>query len=351
MEFLDTMTPMEEPAIKDSVLYEFLCKALKGNQFKVYQLAGDASARRYYRVIDGNKSWVIMEWKPFKDDGSYPLLSVHKLFSYHNIQVPKIIKKSASNGLILLEDLGDLTLERKFWDHLSQELSYPFYQLAIDELIKIHFHTQRDKIRKSTAFTTEFDCEKFMWEMRYGLRHLSSLCKFKVSKKTSTELEVLFEDICGKLAKEPKYISHRDYHSRNLMITMGEIRVIDFQDARLGPIQYDLVSLINDSYVELDKDLGKDLVGYYLERRASLGLKKISWDEFNTIFEIQSIQRCFKACGSFASFYNNRQDTRYLKYLHLTLGKVRESLKLFKEYSLFETFLEDNGLFEAKFDF
>jgi len=350
MEFFLPMTPMDDPAIKDTVLYSFLTKNIGDDSFKVYQLAGDASARRYYRIISGSNTWVLMEWEPFKDDGSYPFLSVQNLFKKQSIHVPEVIKVAPDDGIILLEDLGDLTLERKFWDHLSQELSYPFYQLAIDELIKIHYGTTKEKNKKCTAFNVSFDTAKFMWELNYGLKHLLGLCDIKISSSVEKGINDIFTDICTTLDNEPKFICHRDYHSRNLMIHLGKVCVIDFQDARLGPIQYDLVSLIKDSYVELDKELGKDLIDYYLERRSALGLGKISWDDFSDKYELQSVQRCFKACGSFASFYNNRQDKRYLKYLSRTLDKVRQSLDHFPRYKLFADFLNDNGMFERAFE-
>lgn len=131
------------------------------------------------------------------------------------------------------------------------------------------------------------------------------------------------------------------------------MRVIDFQDARMGAIQYDLVSLLRDSYVDLEAGVENQLIDYYLAGRAQYfknnKLGKLSRSEFDHVYEIQTIQRCFKACGSFSSFYNLRQDTRYLKYIHNTLTRVRASLEKFNEYKLFFDVLNDNGLFEHKF--
>ncbi len=331
----------------------FVAKGLGPRDYKIFALAGDASSRRYFRVVAENDSWVLMDWDPFVDDGKYPFLNVLDHFAKHQIQVPSVIAKSPADGLVLLEDLGDLTLERKFWENQNQELVLPYYKLAIDELLKIHYEASAD-ISECVAFKIAFDTDKLLWEMNYGRDHLLlKLCDLKFSSKLSQDIDKLFLKICETLNSETKFIAHRDYHSRNVMIKHGKMRVIDFQDARMGAIQYDLVSLLRDSYVDIDSSIESQLIDYYLQGRNLAGKKtnlaKLSRAEFDHVYEIQSIQRCFKACGSFSSFYNLRQDTRYLKYLHNTLSRVRSSLEKFNEYKLFYDVLNDNGLFEHKF--
>ena len=334
----------------------FLQKALPTKNYEVFQLAGDASARRYYRVASDTEAWVLMVWEPFKDDGNYPFLSVRDHFAKHGVAVPSVIAKSPDQGLVLLEDLGDLTLERQFWGNQSQQQSIPFYRQAIDELIKMHYPSTFDR-NNCTAFKMEFDVEKLSWEMNYGREHLlMKLCGIKLSDADKRELDRIFLKICTTLHEEPKFIAHRDYHSRNVMLKLGKARIIDFQDARLGPVQYDLVSLLRDSYVHMDEAIARELIGYYLDRRKEVKMpsgEKLddpSIEKFMRIYEVQTIQRCFKACGSFASFYNLRNDTRYLKYLVPTLQTIKKSLSSFDEYRPFMSLLNDHGVFENKFD-
>src|SRR5689334_18490713 len=118
----------------------FLSRTLNDRAFEVFPLAGDASTRRYFRIVSGEESMVLMVWEPFNDDGNYPFLSVRDHFEKHGVTVPRVIAKSPSEGLVLLEDLGDLTLERKFWENQNQDIVLPFYEQSIDELIKIHYH-------------------------------------------------------------------------------------------------------------------------------------------------------------------------------------------------------------------
>ncbi|MCB0390283.1 MAG: phosphotransferase [Bdellovibrionales bacterium] len=339
------MAPIEY----DTSVNDFLQHTLNTKGFELIPLAGDASARRYARVIYGSETFVLMIWEPFKEDGNYPFTSVQRHFNKHHVHVPDIIDSSPDRGLILLEDLGDLTLERKFWEAQNQENVLPFYEQAIDELIKIHYASTDDK-SYCTAFNIEFDKEKFLWEMNYGREHL--LQKFCGINMNSTELHMLsqcFSGVCEKLASQPKRISHRDYHSRNLMIKLGNMRVIDFQDARMGPIQYDLVSLLHDSYVQLNADSINKLLQYYRDQASEESQQKFSLDEFNYIFTLQMVQRCFKACGSFASFYNMRSDTRYLKYIKGTLHKVYQSLDQLNEFDEFKSFLIDHGLLDREY--
>ena len=290
-----------------------------------------------------------MVWETFDNTETFPFLSVQKHFAKHSVRVPSVIAKSPQLGTLLLEDLGDLTLERKFWEH--QESVIPFYKQAIDEVIKIHFHCTNDKPTSCTAFHTVFDTSSLLWEMNYGKKHLlQDLAGLNMNPKDLSDLESVFTDICTRLHKSPKYICHRDYHSRNLMIHRNKIKVIDFQDARLGPVQYDLVSLLHDSYVDLNNESIDTLLNYYNDQAHSLYRKTPSSDEFHNIFKLQIIQRCFKACGSFACFHNIRRDGRYLKYIHGTINKVKEILTEFPEYSHFANVLTRQNLLEQRFE-
>ncbi|HPI41644.1 MAG TPA: phosphotransferase [Pseudobdellovibrionaceae bacterium] len=332
---------------------EFLKGCFGVKEFKVFPLAGDASSRKYFRIVVDNDSFVLMEWEPFhiKD---YPFLSVQDHFKNAGVHVPEVVHLSEVLGLVLLEDLGDLTLERKFWESQNQQGSLDFYKMAMDELILIH-HKASDIKSDCTAFKVKFDTDKFMWEMNYGFDNLFlKLLNIQNSDSVTQEIKNIFLEICTRLDQEPKYISHRDYHSRNLMIKQGQMRVIDFQDARMGPVQYDLVSLLKDSYVDLNDEMSSVLMKYYLEKsKNDFGYSPVSnstsLSHFEEIFELQSIQRCFKACGSFSSFYNQREDRRYLKYIAPTLRKVLKSLNQFPEYKSFSNLILDSAALEKAY--
>lgn len=327
----------------------FLAQYFKNKEFRIFALAGDASSRKYYRVAAGSESSVLMSWEPF-EQSKYPFLSVLKHFKKHHVHVPEVLHFSEKEGLVLLEDLGDLTLERKFWESQNQLSALPFYKMSIDELIQIHFKSTQDK-QPCTAFDLEFDTEKLLWEMNYGVDNLiKGVCQFKISEAAEKELAKCLKSICDRISAEPKYIVHRDYHSRNLMIKFDQIRVIDFQDARLGAVQYDLVSLLRDSYVNLNDEMVQLLLQDYLEKANPYLPKNFSREHFDEIFEYQTVQRCFKACGSFASFYNQRKDTRYLKYISQTLKRVLKSATMFSDCQPMIQVLLDSGAMERKYE-
>ena len=328
---------------------DFIKNTTQLEDFKILPLAGDASSRSYYRVVDGNQSYILMSWEPFKPE-DYPFIQVTELFKNHGVNVPEIISVRGDDGLMLLEDLGDLTLERKFWEFQDDSLATPYYENALNELIKIQFNTQKESLKTSCAFTTKFDAAKFMWEFNYTLKYLiQGILKFEMPAELKQAVTDDFNNIASTLASHSTHVAHRDYHSRNLMIKLGEIKVIDYQDARLGPLQYDLVSLIHDSYVNLSPKNKLHLINFYKNKIKGLYANFHS-DEFDQIFKIQTIQRCFKACGSFASFYCTRNDTRYLKYIEKTIQIVSEELTELNEYNSMLKLLSESNALNFKYE-
>ena len=336
-------------SVVEPFIESFLKKSLAFRDIKILPLAGDASNRKYYRIVHDTDSWVLMVWEPFNPEG-YPFLSVLNHFSRNGVHVPKAVAMSPHEGLVLLEDLGDLTLERKYSENQNQENVIFFYKMALDEIIKIHGQATQNK-SNCTAFKVQFDTEKFLWELNYGKDNLIlGVLKANLSPKVHSELQKNFLDICENLHKEPKVICHRDYHSRNLMIKLDKMFVIDFQDARMGPIQYDLVSLFKDSYVDMSDETVNTLMKYYLEKSKEFLPANFSKQHFDEIYELQSLQRCFKACGSFASFYYQRGDHRYLNYLSPALRRVFKCLNQFPKYKVFADILIDSGALEKNFE-
>lgn len=317
---------------------DFLVPLIKSEDYSVTPLAGDASTRRYYRVVSNKKSWVLMEWEPFDQIADFPFLSVQKYFNEKGVRVPVIHHYDKTTGLFLLEDLGDLTLERRFWEFQNQEFVLPFYKKSLDQLITIHSQSFSDKEeRVCTAYHNEFSVEKLLWELNYAKKYLlKGLLKIELTSDKEAALEKEFLDICESLYQSPQVICHRDFHSRNIMLTFDEVAIIDFQDARLGPPAYDLVSLFYDSYVELSPKSVNELMKYYIDNFPFYKNLNVSDDEWDRYFLLQTIQRCFKACGSFGSFKMTRDDNRYLDYIAPTLVRVLEHIPKWKKGSLLE---------------
>ncbi len=337
-----------------SQLRSFAERSLPTKKFEILPLAGDASPRKYFRVVDGELTWVLMEWEAFDPETS-PFISIQKHFAKNFVHVPEILDLDAQHGLMLLEDLGDLTLERKFWERQEPETSIPFYELALDELFKIHGAASENsaagqKKTSCVAFDVAFDTKKLLWEMNYALQNLVlGVLGFSFkSEKAKKDIEDCFLSICDYLSNQPRRICHRDYHSRNLMLKKGKIFVIDFQDARMGPLAYDLVSLFHDSYVAIPESMERTLLNTYLAQ-AKIFMPAGSLQDFDRSYQVQKIQRVFKACGSFSSFYQERGDRRYLKYLTPSLQKLFSALDQLPEMSVLKNLLVDSGAFEKNY--
>ena len=351
---------------------DFLTSFIGSSHYEIQLLKGDASSRQYYRIRSDEKSWVLMVWETFTDSKRFPFLSVHQYFQDSGVRVPELYCFSSEKGLFLIEDLGDLSLEKYFWNCFhpgnpkldrfgknSDSLNFPskrrkslkgtskenlfkMYTKAVDQLVRIHSLCFEEKNQKfCTAYEQEFSVEKLLWELNFSKNHLlKGLLEVSISEAAEKMLEKEFEDLCTKLYSSPQVICHRDFHSRNVMVQSGEVVIIDFQDARMGPVAYDLVSLFHDSYVCLDSSFIRCLMDYYRDHFPyfkRLGLGEECWQR---LFEQQILQRCFKACGSFAGFKRLGNNSSYLSYIGPTLRLVLEKLKNQGDYPVWESLLE-----------
>ena len=307
----------------------------ESSHFNIESLRGDASTRRYYRVTCEGRSWILQEWEDPDDSSFKPFLSIQKHWIENSIGVVKVVSTDESRGLILMEDLGDQTLEKCFWGSGKTELFLDFYKKALDELILIQSLIFKNPQKKScTAYQVEFSVKKFLDELNFTKKHFFEIfLKVTPDKKTDYRLDQIFINLCESLYKSPQVVCHKDYHSRNMMIRDDQMAIIDFQDALLAPPVYDLVSLFKDSYIHLDTGHIEILMNYYLENFPHFSDLNMDKEEFYNYFDLQVIQRCFKVCGTFSGFKNIKNDQRYLKYIPETANHVVEFLKKKPDYA------------------
>lgn len=309
---------------EDPSTHAFLKKHISTNEIQFQNLAGDASARRYVRIYNSTGSYILMVFPVAEQKMGSNFLEIQAELIKHDCLVPEVLGFDMTMGYILLEDLGDLTLERRFFENQDFNKTLPYYYKSIDEILKIH-HIAIDKQSKAPFFHIEFDTDKLVWELNYMKKNLlQDFFNLEMSEEFLISLENNFKSICNHLSHLPQVVCHRDYHSRNIMLHKDQTYVIDFQDARLGPCQYDLVSLLRDSYVDLTLEQESLLLKYYFDKMP----KSITqgWDKFIEDYKLQILQRTLKACGSFSSFYNQKKDTRYIKHIQPTLMKTKKIL-------------------------
>jgi hypothetical protein len=175
-----------------------------------------------------------------------------------------------------------------------------------------------------------------MWEFNFMLDYyVDDFCDSPLESLARKELSEVFSSLCESLAAEKLYFTHRDYHSRNLMFNQERLVLIDFQDARMGPCQYDLVSLLKDSYVKIEDTLVEELIDYYILLKEKAEGQKVDREKFGDIFDKMSIQRNLKAVGTFAYQSVKKKNNRYEGFIAPSLGYVRKALRCrFKNSSL-----------------
>jgi aminoglycoside/choline kinase family phosphotransferase len=269
---------------------------------EVIPLTPDASTRKYYRIRWKKRSAVAAVYPEPFDPEFHPYLDVTRLFLECEIPVPEIYAVDGSAGIIVQEDLGDRQLFHVYADEPEEQCD-EYKEEAIALIAKIQKGTERAYQTQSIASRLAFDEAKLSWELDFFFEHyFGSLRRERLRHAEVAELKVELNDIAAELAAAPRVLCHRDYHASNLMIdSKKRIRVVDHQDARMGPASYDLVSFLLDRQPCLPSlaELRAHRL-FFLEKRRMLGLDAIDPDEFALEFRLMTIQRGLKATGTFS---------------------------------------------------
>jgi aminoglycoside/choline kinase family phosphotransferase len=238
------------------------------------------------------------------------------------LPIPAIHGHAGDLGIIVLEDLGDVTLQA----HLGAASAADHARLYREAVAHIATLQRRGEELVSSEYLpygVAFDVEKLTWEMEFFLKHF--VAGYRGIGIAPAALDAIRQElgvIVAELAAEPRVLCHRDYHSRNLMLHQGCLYLIDFQDARMGPDTYDLVSLLRDSYVDLANGAVDDLVAYFLALKGCAGGERV----FRDRFEVMALQRNLKALGTFGYQTAMRSNPVYIQYIPRTLRYVRDEL-------------------------
>lgn len=268
----------------------------------IIPLTPDASTREYFRVPwQGRTAIAAVYPEPF-DPEIHPYLDVTRLFRAANLPVPEVYEVDGLNGIILQEDLGDNQLHRVF-EAATEDEKETILERAITLIAEIQAATQKAYELDSIACRLAFDEVKLSWELDFFFKHyFGSLRGEALKHGEEAELRAELNDIAAELAQRPRVLCHRDYHAMNLLVDrQGRLRVVDHQDARMGPASYDLVSLLLDrqpvppSLAEI-----RERRLFFLEERSRLGLAEIDPDEFAREFRLMAAQRGLKAVGTFS---------------------------------------------------
>jgi len=303
---------------------------------KVVPLTGDASDRRYFRILlgDGDSVVLALHAGPI-DFATLPFANVTELLMNVPLPVPAILGHANEDGIIALEDLGDVTLQAHLGAATPVEHA-ALYREAVTLIERLQRRGRELTDRRYLPYTIAFDVEKLTWELEFFLKHF--VLGYRGVALSAAERDALsaeWRTIVEELASEPRVLCHRDYHSRNLMLKGGRLHIIDFQDARLGPDTYDLVSLLRDSYVDLtDRELD-ELIAYFLALKQGSDASG-AWptsDEFRRRFDLMALQRNLKALGTFGYQTITRGNPVYIQYMPRTLRYARTNLEKYPRFA------------------
>jgi N-acetylmuramate 1-kinase len=309
---------------------------------KVLSLTGDASDRRYYRVLmrDGH-SIVLALHAGAIDYEQLPFVNVWRLMRAVPLPVPELLHHSDPLGIIAQQDLGDVTLQAHLGAAAPDEHA-ALYRQAVSFVAVLQ---QRGHELASDAYPpykVAFDTDKLSWELeffyKYFVRQYRGLSpSLQVQQALSEEWSRIVEELAG----ETRVLCHRDYHSRNLMLHAGSLFIIDFQDARLGPDTYDLVSLLRDSYVDLSSAHVDELIAYFLALTRGPVVLPEEMAEFRRRFDVMALQRNLKALGTFGFQTVTRGNPVYIQYIPRTLNYVRTNLAKYPRFGRLHDLLAD----------
>ncbi len=278
--------------------------------------SADASFRRYFRARTAAGSFIVMDAPPSHEDCK-PFIHVARLFRAAGANTPEILAENLAEGFLLLSDFGDTT----YLAALDENSADRLYLDANAALISIQLSSRPDEL-------PPYDAELLLREMRlfpdwYLARHLD----IQLDDEQRNTLDTTFDRILANNLAQPRVYVHRDWHSRNLMLTDADNPgVLDFQDAVYGPITYDLASIYKDAYIRWDEERVLDWLVRYWEAARKSGLPvHADFGEFYRDFEWMGAQRHIKVLGIFARLCHRDGKTAYLKDMPLVMDYLRRA--------------------------
>lgn len=305
------------------LLEQWLKDQFPARPFTLQPASADASFRRYFRASFDDQTVIVMDAPPQHEDCA-PFLRVAEILAATGVHVPEILAQNLELGFLLLSDLGNTTFLHALNERI--ERAHELYGEATDALVKMQLAHQADSLPAYDEALLQRELDLFPdW---YIAKHL----QIDLTEKQQAALRAVFSRILQNNLAQPKVLVHRDYHSRNLMVTSPNPGIIDFQDAVYGPITYDLVSLLKDAYIHWDEERILDWAIRYWEKARKAGLPvSADFAEFYRDFEWMGVQRHLKVLGIFARLNYRDGKAAYLNDMPLVMHYLRKACERYRE--------------------
>jgi hypothetical protein len=302
-------------------LQDWAARQIEGDSLDIAPASADASFRRYFRVTAKGRDYIVMDAPPAHED-CRPFIAVARLFGEAGVHVPRVLAQDLEQGFLLLTDLGNTTYLSALDDGTAREL----YLASNDALIRIQQASRQGVLPEyDRALLTR---ELMLFPDWYVAKHLG----VEMKAEQRAMLDTVFERILANNLAQPRVYVHRDWHSRNLMVSDPNPGILDFQDAVHGPITYDLASIYRDAYIQWDEEQQLDWVIRYWEKARAAGLPvRDDFGEFWRDFEWIGAQRHIKVLGIFARLYHRDGKDGYLKDMPRVMHYLRRVCERYDE--------------------
>lgn len=302
-------------------------------------ISGDASFRRYFRVIAQDTNYIVADSPPAQVPIA-PFIALASAYAAAGLTVPKVIAADAEQGFMLLSDLGDTQL----LSVLTDDNVADYYRRALALLPQVAIVVEsQDPVSGITQPLPVYD-ETFV-RRELGIftewliaRHL----QLELTDEERRLLDESFDLLVNNALSQPKVGMHRDFHSRNLMLKDGGLCVIDFQDAVLGPVTYDAVSLLRDCYVRWPQTMVLELMQQHYQQMLESGHipEGTSFSQYQRWFDLMGLQRHLKAAGIFARLHYRDNKPAYMADIPLTLSYIIDIARVYPELAPFAAWVE-----------
>ena len=318
--------------VRLAALRGFAARALGSPGFECVPASSDASFRRYFRVTQARDSWIVMDAPPQKEDLGL-FVKIAQRFATVGLNVPHILACDLDHGFCLLTDLG----HRPYLSELNADTVERLYGDALGALVVLQTGTFSDP-----QFLAPYSGELLQREMElFPTWYLERYLGLTISTSEVRVLTAAFQSLVTSALGQPQVWVHRDYHSRNLMIDpRHNPGVLDFQDAVLGPVTYDLVSLLKDCYIHWPRARVLEWVKGYWQLARESGIHHCDDEDlFVEWFDRMGIQRHLKVAGIFARLHLRDGKSGYLADLPLTMHYLREATAEYEDLNALHTLL------------
>lgn len=317
-------------------LTRWVADILPGSRRELRPASVDASFRRYYRVRTDEGTCIAVDAPPEREDcGRY--VRVARAFHALGLNVPEILAEDLARGFLLVSDLGS----RSYLDALEQDTVERLYGDALGALVVLQAGSQAEPGLLPPYDAALLERELAIFPEWYLGRHLGRA----LTAAQRAALSRVFDRLVASALAQPRVWVHRDYHSRNLMVTpSNNPGILDFQDAVEGPVTYDLVSLLRDCYIAWPRARVEEWVKGYYELAVQSGIPVGgSEEQFLEWFDLMGVQRHLKAAGIFARLLHRDGKPGYLADIPRTLGYVREVSARYPALAPLGALLEELG--------